>query len=87
MDVIPSHVHSVGGEVGAEVEMIDFGKREERMREVLAPLKKAYQYISIILDCAPSQGQGLSTINAWTAAASLIVTIIAVLVLITVQCE
>ena len=70
LDIIPSHINLVG----AEVEMINFQKREERMREALRPVKKDYDYI--IIDCAPSLG--LITINALTASDSL---------LVPVQCE
>ncbi|MEL6413135.1 MAG: AAA family ATPase [Bacteroidota bacterium] len=67
---IPSHINLVG----AEVEMINFDKREERMKRALEPIKNDYEYI--IIDCAPSLG--LITINALTAANSII---------IPVQCE
>lgn len=70
LDVIPSHINLVG----AEVEMINFESREEKMREPLALLSQEYEYI--IIDCAPSLG--LITINALTAADALT---------IPVQCE
>jgi len=60
--------------VGAEVEMVNIERREEKMRDVLIGIKEQYDFI--VIDCSPSLG--LITINALTAADS---------VLIPVQCE
>lgn len=68
--LLPSHIDLVG----AEVEMVDLEEREYKMRHALADIKDEYDYI--ILDCSPSLG--LITINALTAADSVI---------IPVQCE
>lgn len=70
LDVLPSHIDLVG----AEVEMVSIDRREEKMREALKGIKKDYDFI--IIDCSPSLG--LITINALTAADSVI---------IPVQCE
>ncbi|MGK7395111.1 MAG: ParA family protein [Candidatus Cyclobacteriaceae bacterium M3_2C_046] len=70
LDLLPSHIDLVG----AEVEMINLDRREEKMRDALHPIKKEYDFI--IIDCSPSLG--LITINALTAADSVI---------IPVQCE
>ncbi|MEP0712765.1 AAA family ATPase [Algoriphagus sp.] len=70
LDLVPSHIDLVG----AEVEMINLDNREEKMKEVIQELKDLYDYI--IIDCSPSLG--LITINALTAANSVI---------IPVQCE
>lgn len=70
LDIVPSHIDLVG----AEVEMINIEQREERMRQALAPIKDKYDFIFI--DCSPSLG--LVTVNALTAADSVI---------IPVQCE
>lgn len=68
--LLPSHIDLVG----AEVEMVNLDKREEKMRLALEPIRNDYDFI--IIDCSPSLG--LITINALTAADS---------VLIPVQCE
>ncbi len=70
LDLVPSHIDLVG----AEVEMINLENREEKMREVVGKVKDLYDFI--IIDCSPSLG--LITINALTAANSVI---------IPVQCE
>ncbi|WP_057937587.1 ParA family protein [Algoriphagus resistens] len=70
LELVPSHIDLVG----AEVEMINLDNREEKMKEVIHELKDLYDFI--IIDCSPSLG--LITINALTAANSVI---------IPVQCE
>ncbi|WP_194777786.1 ParA family protein [Pararhodonellum marinum] len=70
LDLIPSHIDLVG----AEVEMINLESREEKMKEVIGKIRGDYDFI--IIDCSPSLG--LITINALTAANSVI---------IPVQCE
>ena len=59
---------------GADIELISLERREVRLRELLEPLRPAYEYI--LLDCPPALT--LLTINAMTAADSL---------LIPIQCE
>lgn len=68
--LLPSHIDLVG----AEIEMINLPNREKMMKLVLEKIKDDYDFI--ILDCSPSLG--LVTINALTAADSVI---------IPVQCE
>ena len=70
LDVVPSHIDLVG----AEIEMLNLENREKVMKNVLESLKEEYDYI--LIDCSPSLG--LITINALTAAHSVI---------IPVQCE
>lgn len=68
--LLPSHIDLVG----AEIEMIQMPNRERMMKQVLEGIEKDFDFI--IIDCSPSLG--LITINALTAANSVI---------IPVQCE
>ena len=70
LDLLPAHIDLVG----AEIEMINLNNREYKMKAVLEKIKDQYDFI--IIDCSPSLG--LITINALTAADSVI---------IPVQCE
>ena len=65
LDIFPSHIDLVG----AEIEMLNLEKREYILRNLLLPLKKSYDYI--LIDCSPSLG--LITVNALTAADSVII--------------
>ena len=70
LEVIPSHIDLVG----AEIEMINYPNREQVLKNILEPVRKDYDFI--VIDCSPSLG--LITVNALTAADSVIVP---------VQCE
>jgi len=65
LDIIPSHIDLVG----AEIEMINYPNRESVLKNILQPLRDDYDFI--IIDCSPSLG--LITVNALTAADSVIV--------------
>jgi chromosome partitioning protein len=57
--------------VGAEVELVTAERREYRLKDAVEPLRDLYDYV--LLDCGPSLG--LLTLNALTAADSLLVPI------------
>jgi chromosome partitioning protein len=70
LDLLPSHIDLVG----AEIEMINYPNREMVLRQLIQSVSHEYEFI--IIDCSPSLG--LITVNALTAADSVIVP---------VQCE
>lgn len=70
LDIIPAHIDLVG----AELEMINMPNREHKLKQALDSIKDDYDFI--LIDCSPSLG--LITVNALTAADSVI---------IPVQCE
>lgn len=70
LDILPSHIDLVG----AELEMINLPNREHMLKMALDKIRDKYDFI--IIDCSPSLG--LITVNALTAADSVI---------IPVQCE
>ena len=67
LDVIPAHIDLVG----IEIEFINSSDREYLLRNVIDKIKEKYDFI--IIDCPPSLG--LLTINALSAANSIIVPI------------
>ncbi len=70
LEIVPSHIDLVG----AEIEMLNIENRERVVKRLLDPVRDEYDYI--LIDCSPSLG--LITVNALTAADSVI---------IPVQCE
>ena len=65
LHMIPSHINLVG----AEIEMIKWPDRESYLKKALQPIRDRYDFI--IIDCSPSLG--LITINALTAADSVMI--------------
>ncbi|PWE01054.1 ParA family protein [Marinilabilia rubra] len=68
--LLPSHIDLVG----AEIEMLNMDDREKVLKGVINEIKDEYDFV--LIDCSPSLG--LITVNALTAADSVI---------IPVQCE
>jgi len=69
-DLLPSNIDLVG----AEIEMLNIPNREKMMSKVVDQVREPYDFV--LIDCSPSLG--LLTVNALTAADSVI---------IPVQCE
>lgn len=67
LDILPSNVDMAA----AEIELLDEEDREFKLRHILRPLKKQYDFI--IVDCPPSLN--ILTVNAMTAADSILVPI------------
>ncbi len=67
VDIIPAHIDLVA----IEIELVDKQYREYMLKEALKPIVDSYDYI--LIDCAPSLG--LLTLNALTAAHSVIIPI------------
>lgn len=65
LDIAPSHIDLVG----AEIEMINYPNREGVLKTILEPVQDEYDFI--VIDCSPSLG--LITVNALTAAHSVLV--------------
>lgn len=67
VSIIPAHIDLVA----IEIELVDKENREYMLKQSLASIKDEFDYI--IIDCAPSLG--LLTLNALTAADSVIIPI------------
>ena len=67
LDIIPSTVDLAG----AEIDLVQMNNRESVVKNILSELKSSYDFITI--DCPPSLG--LLTVNALTAADSIIIPI------------
>ncbi len=67
LDLIPSHIDLVA----IEIELVDKDEREYMLKKALQDIKNNYDFI--LIDCAPSLG--LLTLNALTAADSVIIPI------------
>jgi chromosome partitioning protein len=67
VDIIPAHIDLVA----IEIELVNMEQREYMLKQAIEPIKENYDFI--LIDCAPSLG--LLTLNALTAADSVIIPI------------
>lgn len=67
LDIMPATIDLAG----AEIELVPAMSRENKLKKALQPVRESYDFI--VVDCPPSLG--LLTINALTAADSLLVPI------------
>ncbi|MFO0595181.1 MAG: AAA family ATPase [Myxococcaceae bacterium] len=65
LDVLPATADLTG----AEVELVNLPERERRLKQVLDPIKRKYDYV--LVDCPPSLG--LLTLNALTASDAVLI--------------
>lgn len=65
LSIIPATIQLAG----AEIELVSAMSREEKLKNVLQPIQKEYDFI--LIDCPPSLG--LLTLNALTAATSVLI--------------
>ena len=65
LHMIPSNINLIG----VEFEMLETEERESILKKAIAPVRDEYDYI--IIDCSPTLG--LMTVNALTAADSVII--------------
>jgi len=65
LKLMPSDINLVG----AEIELVELGNRESLLKNAIAHLKDNYEFL--LIDCPPSLG--LLTVNALTAADSVLV--------------
>lgn len=67
LDILPSTIQLAG----AEIELVNYISRENKLKHAIKPIKDDYNYI--IIDCPPSLG--LLTLNSLTAADAVIIPI------------